>query len=93
MNIQTKNYIIINKKKYYFYEIIWFDILGDSGHVNYEEFKKMTPVKIITKSYIFNKDKNYLKTFASYSINEESFSDVNIIPIGCVVNIKKINIK
>ena len=31
---------IINKKKYYFYKIVWVDITGDSAHATADEFNK-----------------------------------------------------
>ena len=40
----------------------------------------------------YSKDKKYLKTFASYDENEESFSDRNVFPIGCIKEMKKIEI-
>ncbi len=85
-------HISINSKKYYFYEIRWLDILGDSGHANVKEFESMKPAIMITNAYIFSKDKENLKTFASYDENEECFSDRNVIPIGCVKHMKKIEI-
>jgi len=85
-------HISINSKKYYFYEIRWLDILGDSGHANVKEFESMKPAIMITNAYIFSKDKENLKTFASYDENEECFSDRNVIPIGCVKQMKKIEI-
>ena len=85
-------HISINKKKYYFYEIKWLDILGDSGHASVMEFEKMKPAVMITNAYVFRKDKKYLWTFASYDENEESFSDRNIFPIGCIKEMKKIEI-
>jgi hypothetical protein len=38
------------------------------------------------------KTKKFLKTFASYDSTEESFSDRNIFPIGCIIKLEKINI-
>ena len=35
--------IVINKKRYYFYKIVWLDILGDSGHADINEFNDMKP--------------------------------------------------
>jgi hypothetical protein len=71
-------HISINKKKYYFYEIKWVDILGDSGHATAKEFDLMKPAVMITNAYVFKKDKKQLLTFASYDVNEESFSDRNV---------------
>ena len=82
--------VTINKKRYYFYKIVWSDILGDSGHADAVEFSKMRPATMNTYAYIFKKDKKYLWTFASY--DEETFSDRNVFPIGCIKELKKIEI-
>ena len=62
--------LVINKKRYYFYKITWFDIVG----------------------YIFSKDNQCIRSFASYDSKEESFSDRNVYPIGCIKALEKINI-
>ena len=85
-------HVEIQKKKYYFCKITWDDILGDSGHADVDEFYKMNPARMVTHAYIFSKDKKLLRTFASYDTSQESFSDRNVIPIGCVVKIEKINV-
>ena len=41
-------HISINKKKFYFYEIKWWDILGDSGHASSKEFDAMKPALMTT---------------------------------------------
>tara|TARA_R100001509_G_C4870831_1_gene216628 strand:+ start:1149 stop:1427 length:279 start_codon:yes stop_codon:yes gene_type:complete len=81
-------HIEINKKKYYFYTIKWLDILGDSGHATEKEFKVMKPAIMTTNAYVFSKDKKELKTFSSF--DEETFSDRNVFPIGCVVKMEKV---
>jgi hypothetical protein len=81
-------FAVIDKKKYYFYKIIWLDILGDS----IKEFDEMKPAEMVTQAYIYSKDNKYLKTFASYDANEAVFSDRNIIPVGCVVKMEKIEL-
>jgi hypothetical protein len=83
-------HILISNKKYYFYEIKWYDILGDSGHAGIKEFDNMKPAEMKTTGYVYSKDKKYLKTFASYDENEEQFSDRNVFPIGCVKEMKRI---
>ena len=85
-------HIQIGSKKYYFYKITWLDITGDSGHATFQEFNKFLPSKMITHGYIFKKDKKYVWTFASYDTTEESFSDRNVFPIGCVLNMEKIEV-
>ena len=84
--------LIVNKKRYYFYKIVWLDIIGDSGHANVEEFNKMECAEMVSFGYVFEKTRKYLKTFASYDSKEESFSDRNVIPIGCVIRLEKINL-
>jgi len=55
-------HISINKKKYYFYHIVWLDILGDSSNFSFNEFEKMRPAIMNTYAYVFKKDKKqYLK--------------------------------
>jgi hypothetical protein len=84
--------LLINKKRYYFHKITWLDIVGDSGHATLEEFMKLTPAVMISYGYIFSKDKNYIRSFASYDSKEEAFSDRNVYPTGCVIKLEKINI-
>jgi len=52
----------------------------------------MKPAVMITNAYVFKKDKKQLLTFASYDENEESFSDRNVFPIGCIKELKRIEI-
>ena len=84
--------LVINKKRYYFYKITWIDILGDSGHADANEMSQMKPATMITHAYVFLKDKKRLITFASYDTSQESFSDRNVFPIGCIVKMEKQNI-
>jgi hypothetical protein len=84
--------LVIDKKRYYFYRITWLDIVGDSGHANAEEFRKLVPAEMVTYGYIFEKNNKVIRTFASYDSKEESFSDRNVLPIGCIVRLEKINL-
>ena len=84
--------VTINKKLYYFYKIVWSDILGDSGHADTVEFSKMRPATMISHAYIFEKNKKYLKTFASYDETDAQFSDRNVFPIGCIISLEKIKL-
>ena len=84
--------LVIDKKRYYFYRITWLDILGDSGHASVEEFNNMKPAEMVTYGYVFYKDSKVVKTFASYDSREESFSDRNVFPSGCIVKLEKINL-
>jgi len=84
--------ILINKKRYYFYKIIWLDILGDSGHADVNEFMDMKPAEMITHAYVFYNDSKVLKTFASYDSNSECFSDRNVFPRGCIKKMEKVSL-
>ena len=84
--------LVINKKRYYFYKIVWLDIVGDSGHADASEFLKLNPVEMVSYGYIFSKDNQCVRTFASYDTTSESFSDRNALPIGCIKQLQKINI-
>ena len=84
--------IVVNKKRYYFYKITWLDIYGDSGHADYGEMMQMQPAKMVTLAYVFLKDKKRLITFASYDTSQESFSDRNVFPIGCILKMEKQNL-
>ena len=84
--------LVINKKRYYFYKIVWLDIVGDAGHADSEEFRKLIPAEMVSYGYIFSKDNHCVRTFASYDNNNESFSDRNVCPNGCIKSLQKINI-
>ena len=84
--------LLINKKRYYFYRITWFDIVGDSAHSDAIEFSKFQPATMISYAYIFSKDKSCIRSFASYDSKEESFSDRNVYPTGCIIKLEQINI-
>ena len=84
--------LVINKKRYYFYKIVWLDIVGDSGHADVNEFMKLNPVEMVSYGYIFSKDNQCVRTFASYDTTSESFSDRNVYPVGCIKQLQKINI-
>jgi hypothetical protein len=84
--------IIVNKKKYYFYQIRWLDIYGDAGHRNFEELTNMKPAIKSTFAFLFKRSKNYLTTFSTYDEKDEEFSDCNVFPIGTIIELKKINI-
>ena len=85
--------LIINKKKFYFYKISWIDITADGGHATAFEFMGFLPSKMITRAYVFEKDHKYVRTFASYEVNEELFSDRNVFPRSCILKMEKISEK
>ena len=85
--------VVIKKKRYYFYEILWEDITADGGHATAFEFMGFMPSKMVTRAYVFEKDKKYVRTFASYEVNEELFSGRNVFPRSCIIKMEKISEK
>ena len=85
--------VVIKKKRYYFYEITWIDPTGDSGHATAHDSLGLLPATMITHAYLFDKNKKYVWTFASYEENEELFSDRNVFPKGCIIKMEKISEK
>ncbi len=85
---KKRSSVIIDNKTYYFYKIIWEDIVGDSSISSADEFSKMKTALIISFAYVFKKENGYLYTFSSYS-DDGFFGDRNIIPIGCIKSIHK----
>ena len=86
-------HVVIKNKKYYFYSITWLDITGDSGHADLHTASGFMPSEMVTHAYLLNKDKKNVRTFASYEVNDELFSDRNVFPKGCIVRMEKINEK
>lgn len=84
--------VTIHGKTYYFYEIRWIDVLGDTGHASLKEFADMKPARMVTNAYIFKKDKKFIWTFASYDVHDEVFSDRNLFPVGVIEGLKRIAI-
>ena len=85
--------VVIKKKRYYFYKITWLDITGDSGHADLHTAEGFMPSEMVTHAYLLNKDNKNVRTFASYEVNDELFSDRNVFPKGCIVRMEKINEK
>ena len=53
----------------------------------------LIPSTMITHAYLFDKDKKYVWTFASYEEGDELFSDRNVFPKGCIIKMEKISEK
>ena len=84
---------VIKNKKYYFYKIVWADILGDAGHNTPEEFDKMKLARPVNEGWLYSKDKNSIKLFASYDREDDgsfSFGDRTMIPRNWVKKIQKL---
>lgn len=75
----------------------WLDISSDGcdGAWNTEDqLKDLVPAICTTIGYLYEDNKDWIKTFATYSINENSedfdIGDAVVIPRGCILLIKKI---
>ena len=77
--------------KYKKYKIIWVDPTGDSGWHTTKELDEFTPEECVIEAYVYYRDKNLVKTFASYSISksgEITFGDVNALPRACITKMR-----
>ena len=81
---------VINKKKYYFYKLVWEDPCGDAGHADVDEVKKLKPAIMVSQAYIFNKDRKYVWTLSSYDTKEAVFSDLNCFPRAIIKKMVRI---
>ena len=77
------------------YRIEWVDALSDSGWADDREFNKMKLAKPINEGWVFSKDKDSVKIFASYDLDpttkEITFGDRTMIPTSWVIKMTKIN--
>ena len=48
------------------------------------------PSIMVTHGYLLNRDKKNIRTFASYEVNDELFSDRNVFPVGCVIKMERV---
>ena len=82
--------VTIKKKRYYFYKITWSDITGDSSHADLHTALGMMPSVMVPHGYLLSKDNKNIRTFASYEVNDELFSDRNVFPRGCIIKMEKV---
>ena len=76
------------------YRIEWIDILSDSGWATDREFNRMKLAFPVNEGWLFSKDKDNIKIFASYDKDEDTkeitFGDRTMIPSSCVKKMTKI---
>ena len=70
----------------------WIDGVSDSGWATDKEFDRMKFAKPINEGWLYSKDKNSLKLFASYDKDEDgiTFGDRTMIPIPWVKKVTKV---
>jgi hypothetical protein len=76
------------------YRVEWMDILSDSGWATDREFNRMKWAFPVNEGWLFSKDKNTIKIFASYDKDEDTkeitFGDRTMIPLACVKKMVKL---
>ena len=70
----------------------WIDCVSDSGWATDKEFDRMKFAKPINEGWLYSKDKQSIKLFASYDKDEDGFTfgDRTMIPRAWVKKIQKI---
>ena len=70
----------------------WIDCVSDSGWATEKEFDKMKLAKPVNEGWLYSKDKDSVKLFASYDKDEDgiTFGDLSMIPRQRVKKIQKI---
>ena len=74
--------------------IEWIDIVSDSGWADEKQFNKMKVATPINEGWVYSKDKDSVKVFASYDKEDDgtlTFGDRTIIPTACIRMIIKLN--
>ena len=75
------------------YRIEWIDILSDSGWAEEKEFNKMKLATPVNEGWLYSKDKESIKVFASYDKDDDgtfTFGDRTMIPLACVKKMTKL---
>ena len=73
--------------------ISWLDINScDSAWNTEEDLKDLVPAMCTTIGYLYEENKDWVKTFATYSFNTDSLDvgDCVVIPRGVILSIKKL---
>ena len=83
-----------NNIPYSKYRIEWVDALSDSAWADDREFNRMKLAFPVNEGWLFSKDKDTIKMFASYDKDEDTkeitFGDRTMIPLACVKKMTKI---
>jgi len=77
------------------YRIEWCDALSDSGWADDKDFTKMKLAYPVNEGWLYSKDKNSVKVFASYDLDpitkEMTYGDRTMIPTSWIVKMTKLN--
>ena len=74
------------------YRVEWLDIISESDWADEHDFDKMTLAKPVNEGWLYEKNKKFIKLFASYDKDEDgiAFGDRIMIPRACVIKMTKI---
>jgi hypothetical protein len=75
------------------YRVDWIDCVSDSGWADEREFNKMKLATPVNEGWLYSKDKNSIKLFASYDKEDDgsfTFGDRTMIPLAWVKKMTKI---
>jgi hypothetical protein len=75
------------------YRVEWIDIISDSGWADSNKFNKMALASPVNEGWIYERNKQHIKLFASYDKDEDGyvFGDRTMIPKSCIKKITKLN--
>ena len=71
----------------------WVDCVSDSGWATEKEFDKMKLAKPVNEGWLYSKDKNAIKLFASYDEEDDgsfTFGDRTMIPSSWVKKVSRL---
>ena len=70
----------------------WIDCVSDSGWATDKEFDKMRLATPVNEGWLYSKDKNSIKLFASFDRDDDgiTFGDRTMIPTSVVRKIQKL---
>ena len=72
----------------------WIDCVSDSGWATDKEFDKMKLARPVNEGWLYSKDKNSIKLFASYDKEDDgslTFGDRTMIPRPWVKKVTKLS--
>jgi len=75
------------------YRVNWIDIVSDSSWADDREFSRMRLSHPVNEGWLYSRDKDCIKLFASYDREEDgniTFGDRTMIPLSCVKKMVKI---
>jgi len=74
------------------YRIEWMDIISDSGWADEKQFHRMKLATPVNEGWLYSKDKDSIKVFASYDKDEDGyvFGDRTMIPRACIRKMTKL---